>query len=74
MTDIHPPNARITPDGRLFAVDYYGNLIQIDPATGHRTLVGTTGMGTGLTAVLGIPEPAAVLLLVLGAGVLLRRR
>lgn len=66
-------DADFTPDGRLFAVDWNGVIIQIDPATGHRTQVGLTGMGSGLTGCLGIPEPATGLLLIV-AGALLRRR
>jgi len=66
-------DADFTPDGRLFAVDWYGLVFQIDPQTGLRTQVGVTNMGTGLTAVLGVPEPTALLLLAMGL-VAVRRR
>ncbi len=66
-------DADFTPDGRLFAVDWYGYIFQIDPATGARTQVGVTNMGNGLTAVLGVPEPTALLLLIPGIGLLRRR-
>ena len=47
-------DATFTAAGELFITDYGGQVVEVDPATGARTLVLNTGMGNGH---LGILEP-----------------
>jgi hypothetical protein len=76
----------IEPNGTLLVIDHLGNnVLQIDPATGNRTILsGITegtgplwlidGLGTACAIVPNVPEPSALILAALGGLALLAYR
>jgi hypothetical protein len=45
-------------DGQCYAVDFSGNIFRTDTASGVGALLGNSGMGTGMLAIIAVPEPS----------------
>ena len=62
-----PEDAAFSADGSMFITDFFGAIFQVNTSTGAKTLVGTTGMGTGLLGLIPVPEPPGFWLAACGA-------
>jgi hypothetical protein len=52
-------------DGRYFIVEFFGNIAEVNPSTGAGSVLGAIPNG-GTLALLAVPEPPAALLLAIG--------
>ncbi|MBU0719240.1 MAG: PEP-CTERM sorting domain-containing protein [Planctomycetes bacterium] len=78
-TDLHwAGGLAVPPDDSLylsgFVLDGADTLYELDQTTGLLTSLGATGVPGGLTSLTFVPEPASLLLLVVGAACMAKER
>lgn len=72
--ELFAEDAAFGDDGRLYEVDFAGNIFRTDTSAGTGTLLKNVGLGTGVLALVAVPEPSAAAGTMLAAGLLAMRR